>query len=332
LLQLARDAVVAFAEEATPLLIDHGFDFMASAAAASGCPMCAVAINALKPSGDPAECNPMTLSEEVASCTGTSLSTTMSESQTEGLSEARSHVMTQMRQTFSEMRVGTKEDCSVDDMPAGRLYQLSTGAVNSKYPASAMGVTAKVCSFCFVPYDAPAPEDLPGQGVCGKLDCDSDILIAGETQVSTGEMKHGHKDAKDCDGGGTISFQCEYGKISVLNDMCQTSSSPTPAPTRSENAVEEDASPDVPDAPDAPDKKGPGENELTYVVECDGDCSETCYLVKNNDLEDKDMPLCTANDAVRGQSCVKCDTVSTVADQSLATGFGGALLFLAMTD
>ena len=46
------------------------------------------------------------------------------------------------------------------------------------------------------------------------------------SEMATGEMKHGHKDAKNCDGGGTISFQCEYGKISVINDTCRVDAPP----------------------------------------------------------------------------------------------------------
>jgi TolA-binding protein len=57
-----------------------------------------------------------------------------------------------------------------------------------------------------------------------------------------------------------------------------------------------------------PQASGEAQTEAVYVVECDDTCLESCYLVQEDDMEEKAMPLCTANNAARGQSCVKCDT------------------------
>jgi hypothetical protein len=332
---LAMEAIGAFAEDVTPLLIDYGFDLAATAATAYGCPVCGMAIKALKPSGDPEECNPMRLSEEVASCTGTSLSNTQSESQTEEESEAHSVVTSKMRKAFSESSMEITEECSATNLPSGRLYQLQTKAFNSKYPdfARGMGVATKLCSYCWAPFDAGAPVDLPGIGQCGQLDCDGDILRAGTSQVPTGHMIHNQKDAKPCGGGGDISFICEYGKVRVLEDNCQLTPPPTPRQTNSErDDARGPSSTDVTDkdrgqSPDSPDSFQ-ASGGATYVVECESDCSEACYKVVNEEIEAKAGPVCTANDASRGKSCDKCEPESTVANMSFATVFGSALLFI----
>jgi hypothetical protein len=50
-------------------------------------------------------------------------------------------------------------------------------------------------------------------------------------------------------------------------------------------------------------------------VECVADCSETCHKIDGEDITEQERPLCTANDAVRSDSCLKCDS-DTVDDSS----------------
>ena len=55
----------------------------------------------------------------------------------------------------------------------------------------------------------------------------------------------------------------------------------------------------------------------SYVVECDVDCTETCHEDYMKEVNERDRGLCTAKDAIRSDSCTKCDGVAVTSSSKL---------------
>ena len=53
------------------------------------------------------------------------------------------------------------------------------------------------------------------------------------------------------------------------------------------------------------------------VVECDTDCTETCHEVDDKEVNERDREFCTATDAIRSDSCTKCDGVAVTSSSKL---------------